>query len=202
MIDDIAIEDNVIEPILDVLEGEVVPLTRAGVAAGNKIFGGAVLDRHSLETVVVGTNGETENPLFHGEIATLNRFWALPSADRPAPADCLFVSTHEPCSLCLSAITWSGFDNFFYLFSYESSRDDFAIPHDLRILAEVFKLPDGDYARTNAFWTAYSLTELVAELPPDRRSAAETRLDRLTDAYRELSDAYQASKADSDIPLN
>ena len=32
-----------------------------------------------------------------------------------------FLSSHEPCSLCLSAITFSGFDNFYYLFPYEST---------------------------------------------------------------------------------
>ncbi len=191
-----------VDPILNVLEHEVVPLTTRGVAEGNKIFGGAILDRSSLATVVVGTNGETDNPLFHGEIATLNRYWALPDDLRPAPTDCLFVSTHEPCSLCLSAITWSGFDNFFYLFSYEDSRDAFAIPHDLRILAEVFRLPDGDYARSNAFWTAYSLSDLVEQAPAGDRQRLRGRLDGLADAYRTLSDAYQATKDGNDIPLD
>lgn len=37
----------------------------------------------------------------------------------------------------LSGITWSGFDNHYYLFTYEDTRDAFAIPHDIRILEEV-----------------------------------------------------------------
>ena len=57
----------------------------------------------------------------------------------------IFLATHEPCSLCLSAITWTGFDNFYYLFSHEDSRDSFAIPHDLKILKEVFTLDPGGY---------------------------------------------------------
>jgi hypothetical protein len=44
--------------------------------------------------------------------------------------------------MCLSAIAWSGFDNFYYLFSYEDTRDEFEIPHDRAILAEVFRCPD------------------------------------------------------------
>ncbi len=37
--------------------------------------------------------------------------------------------------MCLSpAITWAGFDNFYYFFTHEDLRDAFAIPHDLKIL--------------------------------------------------------------------
>ncbi len=104
---------------LSVIEDDVVPKTRAGVAAGNKLFGAAILRKSDLSLVVAATNTETENPLFHGEIATLNAFYRLPAASRPAARDCLFLSTHEPCPLCLSAITWTGFDNFTYLFGYE-----------------------------------------------------------------------------------
>jgi tRNA(Arg) A34 adenosine deaminase TadA len=34
--------------------------------------------------------------------------------------------------MCMSAITWAGFDNFYYFYSHEDSRDSFAIPHDLK----------------------------------------------------------------------
>ena len=119
---------------LDVIEQDVVPLTRAGVARGDKVFGAAILRKSDLSLVVAGTNRETENPLFHGEVATLNAFYELPAEGRPPTGDCLFLSTHEPCSLCLSAITWAGFDNFYYLFGYEDTRDAFNIPHDLKIL--------------------------------------------------------------------
>ncbi len=115
------------------MEHDLLPLTEQGVAQGNKVFGAAILRKSDLSLVVAGTDEETLNPLWnplwHGEISCLNRFWALPK--RPDPKDCLFLSSHEPCSLCLSAITWSGFDNFYYLVSYEDSRDAFKIPHDL-----------------------------------------------------------------------
>ena len=187
--------------VLDVIEHEVVPATRRGVAAGNKLFGAAVLARSSLEPVVVGTNREVENPLWHGEVSTLNAYWALSPDVRPPPAECIFVSTHEPCSLCLSAITWSGFDRFVYLFSYEDSRDAFAIPHDLRILEEVFGVVDGAYRRTNAFWTAHAVDELVAALPESEATPLNDRVGRLRLTYAELSAAYQATKGDADIPL-
>ena len=88
--------------------------------------------------VLAETNNEIENPLWHGEVHCLKRFYEMPKAERADTKDCIFLATHEPCSLCLSAITWTGFDNFYYLFSHEDSRDSFAIPHDLKILKEVF----------------------------------------------------------------
>jgi tRNA(Arg) A34 adenosine deaminase TadA len=100
----------------------------------------------------------------------------------------------------MSAIAWAGFDNFAYFFSHEDSRDAFAIPHDLRILQEVFGLPPGGYNRTNAFWTATALRDLVARDPD--RAALEAQSARIRAAYDDLSAAYQTSKSDNAIPLN
>ena len=83
--------------------------------------------------MVASTNTETENPLWHGEVHTLKKLYEMPRSQRPAPKDCIFFATHEPCPLCLSAITWGGYDNFYYLFSYVDSRDSFNIPHQLDI---------------------------------------------------------------------
>ena len=100
--------------LLDVMEHDILPLTDRGVSAGNKVFGAAVLRKADLSVVVAETNGETENPLWHGEVHTLKRFYELP--ERPAPGELAFLSTHEPCTMCMSAITWAGFDNFYYFF--------------------------------------------------------------------------------------
>jgi tRNA(Arg) A34 adenosine deaminase TadA len=98
--------------LLDVMETDVLPMTERGVAAGNKVFGAALLRKSDMSLVLAGTNSETDNPLLHGEISTLNHFYEIP--DRPLTRDLMFLSTHEPCPLCLSAITWAGFDNFYY----------------------------------------------------------------------------------------
>ena len=186
--------------LLDVMEGEILPMTARGVAAGNKVFGAALLRKSDMSVVIAGTNSETDNPLLHGEISTLNQFYEMP--DRPPTGDLTFLSTHEPCPLCLSAITWAGFDNFYYFFSYEDSRDVFDIPHDLRILKEVFGVEDGEYRASNAYWTSHSIPELVNAEPEQQREALLQQEQRIRARYAELSDQYQLSKGDNDIPLS
>jgi tRNA(Arg) A34 adenosine deaminase TadA len=176
-------------------------MMQAGVREGNKVFGAAVLRKASLELVVVGTNEEARNPLLHGEISCLNRYWSLPPESRPPPADCLFLSSHEPCPMCLAAVAWSGFDNFYYLFSYEDTRDAFEIPHDLAILEEIFRCPDGAYAHANAYWKSYYLPDLVEQGSQDERAKWQEQVADLRSAYGVLSDHYQGIKRESDIPL-
>ena len=186
--------------LLDVISSDILPLTERGVAGGNKVFGAAVLAKSDLSVVIAGTNDETDNPLWHGEINTLRQFYEM--ADRPATKDLVFLTTHEPCTLCMSAITWAGFDNFYYFYSHEDSRDSFAIPHDLKILKEVFGLDPGGYRRTNEFWTAYAIADLIdAESEPVRSELMSLR-DAIRSRYDALSSQYQDSKGDNDIPLS
>jgi tRNA(Arg) A34 adenosine deaminase TadA len=193
---------DLISRLLDVIEFDIAPVTSRGVARGNKLFGAAILRKDDGSVVIAETNNELENPLWHGEVHALKRFYELPKSSRPETKDCLFLATHEPCSLCLSAITWTGFDNFYYLFSHEDSRDAFAIPHDLRILKEVFTLDPGGYNSENAFWTGRSLRRMIAALPEPDRSRLTARADALAKTYDRLSASYQAKKRDNDIPLN
>jgi len=193
---------SLIDRLLDVIEQDIVPKTAEGVAKGNKLFGAAILRKNDRSLVIAETNNEIENPLWHGEVHCLKRFYEMPKAERVDTKDALFLATHEPCSLCLSAITWTGFDNFYYLFSHEDSRDSFAIPHDLKILKEVFTLEPGGYNAENAYWKSRSIRKLVRELPEPERARLIARIEAIAATYDRLSSTYQSSKADNDIPLN
>jgi tRNA(Arg) A34 adenosine deaminase TadA len=186
--------------LLDTIENDILPMTETGVAQGNKIFGAALLRKSDLTTLLAETNNETDNPLWHGEMHLLKRFYEQAATPRPSPEELIFLSTHEPCSLCLSAITWSGFDNFYYLFSHEDSRDSFAIPHDLKILKEVFDVAPGGYRRHNDFWSCYSIAELVSQCADKQH--LQSQVESISARYDALSANYQQGKSDNDIPLS
>ncbi|APH73852.1 nucleoside deaminase [Aquibium oceanicum] len=193
---------SLIDRLLDVIKRDILPMTAAGVQKGNKLFGAAILKKSDLSLVLAETNNEMENPLWHGEVHALKRFYEMPKNSRPDTKDCVFVATHEPCSLCLSAITWTGFDNFYYLFSHEDSRDSFAIPHDLKILKEVFTLDPGGYNADNAYWKSHSIRREVEALAEPDRTRLQARIAAVSKSYDDLSAVYQESKAENDIPLN
>ena len=197
-------KDNakLVDRLLDVIEAEILPLTVTGVEDGNKVFGAALLKKDDLSTVLAATNDEMQSPLLHGEMNALKHFHEMPQATRPEPQSLIFLSTHEPCSLCLSAITWAGFDNFYYLFSHEDSRDAFSIPHDLKILKEVFNIEPGGYNRSNAFWQSFGIRELVGALGDKDRFHGLERIEKLQVRYDAISGVYQNGKTGNNIPLN
>ncbi len=192
---------DLIKRLLETISNDILPLTMVGVSEGNKIFGAALLDRNDYSLVLAETNNETDNPLWHGEMHVLKKFYEIAADKRPSTSELIFLSTHEPCTLCMSAITWAGFDNFFYLFSHEDSRDSFAIPHDLQILKEVFGLAPGEYRANNAFWDSFDIIKLINALPAEDRAEAGKHVDAITHRYADLSSTYQKGKSGNDIPL-
>ena len=184
--------------ILDIFLNNLIPETKISVSKGNKIFGAFVLNKTDLSLVVSGTNNEIENPLYHGEISTIINFFKLRNLN---PKDYLFISSHEPCSLCLSAITWSGFDNFYYLFHYEETESNFNIPYDLKILKEVFKIDKGAYSKNNTFWQSYSIIEEIKKLQNAENDKLLAKIKEINKLYEDISNNYQSAKNSNHIPL-
>jgi tRNA(Arg) A34 adenosine deaminase TadA len=200
---------ELIATLLRTVEDRIVPLTQQGVASGSKVFGAAILSRSTLRPLTVATNNERASPLLHGEINCIQQFFTVdyqdPSA-RPDPQrDCIFFATHEPCSLCLSGIAWSGFNEFYYLFTYEDSRDLFSIPYDIDILESVFRVQGAEtdeqvkeralYNRTNKFFRGRSVEDLLGELQYEaEREKWRAEIRRVKDLYSSLSETYQKGK--------
>ena len=193
--------EKALEKILNIFLNEVLPLTEKGVAKGSKIFGAAIVKKDDLSMVIAETNNEIENPLWHGEMHTLKKFYELDANTRPNEKDCMFLSSHEPCSMCLSAITFSGFDNFYYLFPYTATNDDFNIPHDLNILKEVFKINDGEYNKENSYWKSQNINLLIENLQLSEKEKIIKQLSEIKKKYKFLSNQYQENKSKNSIPL-
>jgi tRNA(Arg) A34 adenosine deaminase TadA len=198
-----------VSAILKTVEESIIPLTRKGVSSGCKLFGAAILARDGFKPLTIATNNERLSPLLHGEINCIQQFFTVDypeTATRPDPAkDCIFFATHEPCSLCLSGITWSGFNEFYYLFTYEDSRDLFSIPYDIDILEQVFRVQGKEtedqmagralYNRTNKFFVAKSVADVIAELENgDEKRHLLSEFDRVRGLYNALSETYQEGK--------
>ena len=186
--------------ILDKILFDLLPLTKIEIHKGNKIFGAIILNKEDYSTISVGTNNEIVNPLYHGEISSINNFFS--NKVNINPRDFLFITSHEPCSLCLSAITWSGFDNFIFLFPYEDTQDSFNIPHDLKILEEVFNIKKGKYNRNNQYWKSYSIVKEISKLPIETRDLLNKKIEKIKEKYMNLSILYQKNKSKDKIPLN
>lgn len=190
------------------IEKDIHPLSAVAVAAGSKLFGAAILLKSDLTVVYADTNQERGSPLWHGETWTLKQFFEIPAEKRPNVADCLFLTTHEPCSLCLSAIVWSGFDNFIYMYTYEETHNIFECHGDLDIFNNVFNVREGETARQaspdgklsqvrpqyklrNSMLVALSFAELVAAVQVQARDEYVAKVDEVKKSYGRLSEAYR-----------
>ena len=184
--------------LLDIFIDTLIPETEIAVQKGNKIFGAFIIKKSDLSILITGTNNEITNPLYHGEISTLFNFFKIKNLN---PKDYYFISSHEPCSLCLSAITWSGFDNFYYFFEYNDTKSSFHIPHDLNILQEVFNIQGGEYNKVNGYWKSFSIIDQIKENEDSNKHNLIKKIDKIKQLYADLSTQYQDAKISNNIPL-
>ena len=61
--------------LLDIFIDTLIPETEKAVNQGNKIFGAFIIKKSDLSLVIIGTNNEVINPLYHGEISALFNFF-------------------------------------------------------------------------------------------------------------------------------
>ena len=184
--------------LLDIFIDTLIPETEIAVQKGNKIFGAFIIKKSDLSIVITGTNNEITNPLYHGEISTLFNFFKIKNLN---PKDYYFITSHEPCSLCLSAITWSGFDNFYYFFEHNDTKSSFHIPHDLNILQEVFNIQGGEYNKVNGYWKSFSIIDQIKENEATNKHNLIKKIDKIKQLYADLSTHYQDAKISNNIPL-
>ena len=189
--------------LLDVIEGDILPLTEAGVQSRQqdlrcgdpaqiRSFAGAGRDQQrDRESALAwrGARAEAALRTAGGERGRTRRTacsWPRTSparsASRPSPGPATTISTICSATPIL--------------------RDTFAIPHDLRILKEVFGLEPGGYNASNLYWTSYAIPRLVAGLCGARPGDTQARSATLAAKYAALSRRYQESKAGNAIPLN
>ena len=171
--------------LLDVIERDIVPKTRAEVVTGSKVFGAAVLLRADLSLVLAETNHEAYSPLWHGEVYTIKMFYE--KQEHPDAGDCVFLSTHQPCCMCASALAWAGFREIYYLFGYDHTEADFNIPHDRRMIRELFGCKEP--VPHNYYFKWRSIPEMAKTMPNPK--SAEVRIARIKATYAELSEIYQ-----------
>ena len=124
--------------LLDIIEKNIFPETATVVSVKEgRVFGAAIVDQegrhilHSTNQII-----SSQNPLMHGEVATLTKAFAeLRTNDL---SKYILLSTHEPCPMCISAAYWSGIQTIYYLFSYEDTDTLFQMPDDLMMCKELF----------------------------------------------------------------
>ncbi|KAJ9654247.1 hypothetical protein H2198_006707 [Neophaeococcomyces mojaviensis] len=197
----------------DCITHDIHPVSAKSVAEGSKLFGAAIFRKSDLSLIIADTNQEGEevggSPIWHGETWTIKRFFEMPRDTRPDVKECLFLTTHEPCSLCLSAITWAGFDNFTYMFTYEDTDKLFDIRGDLDVFEHVFHLNGGEtaqqassdgskkqvrpeYKLRNKYFVALSFAELVAAVEDSgKREDWARRVEKVKRTYGSLSPEYR-----------
>ena len=201
--------EELLQAFCTCIEHDIHPVSASAVAAGSKLFGAAILRKKDLSLVLADTNQAIDSPIWHGETWTIKKFFDIPKTERPDVKECLFLTTHEPCSLCLSAITWSGFDNFTYMYTYEETDKIFECTGDLEVFEHVFNVRGGEtaqqaskdgkqkqvrpeYKLQNKYFVCLSFAELLAAIKdPTKQDEWEAKIEQVKKKYGSLAEPYR-----------
>ena len=173
--------------LCDIIETNILPLTSQMTLVGNKVYGAAVLLKKDLSLVLASTNHEAFSPLWHGEVYCIKQFFE--KQGHPEPKDCIFLATHEPCCMCTSSIACSGFDEVYYLFGYESTEDEFNIPHNQKMIKDIFgcKEPNHD----NSYFKMFNMVKEINKFNEEEKKKALERYEIIKKKYMTVSEQYQ-----------
>jgi tRNA(Arg) A34 adenosine deaminase TadA len=120
---------------------------------------------------MVGADNRVTNPLFHGNIDAINRFFKLPV--HPPAETLIFLVTHDPCPMCAAAIALAGFKELWVLKGYEDVEQDCSLKESHAMYRDIFGV-DG-IRHENNFFTRRSIRKLVAT--STNREELQTLLD-------------------------
>jgi len=184
--------------MLLVIKEDILPLTEKEVSNGNKVFGAAILSS-DLQCIFCDTNTETECPIFHGEVKTIVKWSEVtpPSQRGPIAQSSIFLSTHEPCCMCISLILWAGFTKVYYFFGYNITKDQ-GIPHDIQTMHELWGTPT--YRKQNKYLSTASIMDLIRDVPSENEYKPRLLLlqNELLDTYDKLSKKYHTEKSSNE----
>ncbi|KAL3923714.1 MAG: hypothetical protein SGILL_001492 [Bacillariaceae sp.] len=180
--------------MLKCIEKDIMPKTEKEVGNGNKVFGAGILDKN-FQCIFADTNTETTCPIFHGEVKTIYA-WSqqTPAKDRgPIAQSSIFLSTHEPCCMCVSSILWAGFNTVYYFFPYSITSAQ-GIPHDIATMHELWGV--NSYRKQNKYMSTGCIMDMIAELPEgDTKTVLVDLQNKLLDDYDKLANKYHSEKA-------
>jgi tRNA(Arg) A34 adenosine deaminase TadA len=192
----------IVSTLLSLAETQVIPKLRESVATGNFPFAAAILTQEDLKPVTVSTNHFKDSPLLHGETSCIREFFLNPKDSRPEARSSVFFSTHEPCSLCLSGIAWTGFPVVYHLFTYQNTHDLLGVSMDPDIIKEVFRVrapSDTDetlrarplYNKQNRYFSIMSISELIDKLQDeDERNRLKKEAERVKSLWAPLNHIF------------
>ncbi|MDR1515029.1 MAG: nucleoside deaminase [Synergistaceae bacterium] len=166
--------------LLEVIRDEILPLTESETARGNVSCGSAILRADTLTSVMVGADNRSTNPIFHGNIDSINRFFKLPV--HPPAEELIFLATHAPCPMCAAAIAWSGFKELWILFGHDEVETEPTLLPSLAMYRDLFGVEG--IRNDNGFYTRHSIKKQVATSP--NRDELQALLDDIDRAYAAL----------------